>query len=65
MTREKALEVCSALDAIVNFEEFVAEIEEMINKTEDFTPLSLDFKVKLKCLLQTEQLRLENVLEEM
>ena len=65
MTREKALEVCSALGAIESFEEFVDEIEEMINKTEDFAPLSQDFKLKLKCLLQSEHLRLKNILEEM
>ena len=65
MTREKALEVCSALGAIENFEEFINEIEEMINKTEDYAPLSHDFKVELKYLLQEERLRLENVLKEM
>ena len=65
MTREKALEVCSALDAIENFEGFIEEINEIITKTEDFTPLSHDFKIELKYLLQEEHLRLENVLKEM
>lgn len=65
MTREKALEVCSALGAIENFEEFAEEIDELIAKTEDFAPLFPDFKLKLECLLQSEHLRLKSVLEEM
>ena len=65
MTREKALEVSRAVDAVDGFEAFMEEIDKIIIDTEDFTPLSPDFKLKLENLLQTEFLRLKTVLEEM
>ena len=65
MTREKALEVSRAVDAIDGFEAFMEEIDKIIIDTEDFTPLSPDFKLELESLLQAEFLRLKTVLEEM
>ena len=65
MTREKALEVSIALDAIDGFEAFIDEIDKIVAKTEDSTILSSKFKIRLENLLQTELLRLKNVLEEL
>ena len=65
MTRKKALEASSALDAIDGFEAFMDEIDKAVLVAEDFAELSPDFKLELDNLLQAELLRLKNVLEEM
>lgn len=65
MTREKALEASRALDAIDGFEAFMDEITKAVLVAEDFAELSPDFKLELDNLLQTELLRLKNVLEEL
>lgn len=65
MTREKALEASMALDAINGFEDFMDEIDKVVAKTEDFTVLSSNFKLKLETLLQAELFRLKTVLEEL
>ena len=65
MTREKALEVSIALDAIDGFEAFIDEIDKIVAKMEDSTILSSKFKIRLENLLQTELLRLKNILEEL
>ena len=65
MTREKALDVSKALDAIDNFEAFMEEVDKVVVNAEDFAPLSPDFKLELENLMQAELMRLKVVLEEM
>lgn len=50
MTREKAVEVSIALDAIDGFETFIDEINKTVAETEDFIVLSSSFKLKLENL---------------
>lgn len=65
MTREKALDVSKALDAIDNFEAFMEEIDKAVVNAEDFALLSPDFKLELENLMQAELMRLKTILEEM
>lgn len=65
MTRERALEVARALDAIEAFEAFMDEIDAAIANAEDYGFFSPDFKLEMGNLMQAEYLRLKNELEEL
>ena len=65
MTREKAVAVGRALDAIDAFEAFMEQIDRAVIDTEDWVLLSPDFKLELDNLMQAELMRLKSILEEM
>ena len=65
MTRERALEIARALDAIEAFEAFMDEVDASIANAEDYGFFSPNFKLEMENLMQTEYLRLKNELEEL
>ena len=62
MTREKALEISKALDAIDTFECVMDEIESAIIHAEEYADIS-NFKVELRLLMLKEYERRKNYLE--
>ena len=65
MTREKALEVSKALDAIDMFEVFIDELEHFLDSSGTDVPNFDNFRYSLDLLIQDELFRRKTALEDL